>query len=60
MTDRKAQVPTPPPKAVQDCHDLILWVIPHLDKFPRLRRYTLGERIEQGVLEVLELLVRED
>ncbi len=42
------------PKAVQDCHTLLEWIIPQLDKFPRQRRYTLGERIESGLLEVLE------
>lgn len=45
------------PKAVQDCHELIAWVIPQLDKFPRNRRFTLGERIESGLLFVLERLV---
>jgi hypothetical protein len=37
--------PPPPllPQVVQDCHDLLLWLIPHLDKFPRKRRLTLGE-----------------
>ena len=44
-------------QAVQSCHELLLWLIPHLDKFPRVRRFTLGERIETGMLEVLELLV---
>ena len=34
------------PQAVQSCHELLLWVIPQLDKFPRVRRFTLGERIE--------------
>ena len=33
------------PQAVQACHELLLWMIPHLDKFPRVRRFTLGERI---------------
>jgi len=47
----------PLPKAVQDCHDLLAWLIPQLDKFPRTRRHTLGERIETGLLEVLEGLV---
>ena len=28
-----------------------------LDKFPRSRRFTLGERLEAGLLTVLELLV---
>ena len=46
------------PKAVQDCHDLLRWLIPHLDKFSRNRRYTLGERLESGMLDVLELLVQ--
>ncbi len=45
------------PKAVQDCHELLAWIIPQLDKFPRLRRYTLGERIENGLLEVLDELI---
>ena len=45
------------PQVVQSCHELLLWLIPQLDKFPRARRFTLGERIETGLLEVLELLV---
>jgi hypothetical protein len=45
------------PQAVQACHELIRWMIPQLDKFPRLRRFTLGERLESALLQVLELLV---
>jgi DNA polymerase III alpha subunit len=45
------------PQAVQSCHDLIRWLIPQLDKFPRNRRFTLGEKIEQSLIEVLSLLV---
>jgi hypothetical protein len=45
------------PKAVQDCHNLLIWLIPLLDNFPRNRRFTLGERLEAGLLEILELLV---
>jgi len=45
------------PQAVQSCHELLLWLIPQLDKFPRSRRFTLGERLEAGLLTVLELLV---
>jgi len=44
------------PQAIEDCHRLLLWVIPQLDKFPRARRFTLGERIESGLLQVLEAL----
>jgi hypothetical protein len=42
------------PKVVDDCHELLKWLIPQLDKFPRNRRFTLGERIEHGMIEVLE------
>jgi len=45
------------PKAVQDCHNLMIWLIPLLDNFPRNRRFTLGERLELGLLEILECLV---
>ncbi len=45
------------PAAVSGCHDLLKWLVPHLDKFPRNRRFTLGERLEQGLLDVLELLL---
>ena len=45
------------PKAVQDCHDLIFWMIPQLDKLPRNRRFTLGEKLENRLLEILENLV---
>ena len=45
------------PQAVQSCHDLLAWIIPQLDKFPRSRRFSLGERLEVGLLEILELLV---
>lgn len=45
------------PQAVQACHELIAWLIPQLDRFPRLRRFTLGERLERALLEVLELLL---
>ena len=46
-----------PPQAIHDGHPLLLWIIPQLDKFPRLRRYTLGERIETLLLQVLERLL---
>jgi len=46
------------PKVVEDCHQCLLWIIPKLDHFPRARRFTLGERLENGLLEVLELLTQ--
>ena len=45
------------PKVVEDCHELLAWIIPKLDQFPRNRKFTLGERIETGLLIVLENLI---
>lgn len=45
------------PRVVEDVHDCLTWLIPHLDKPPRNRRFTSGERIESGLLDVLEMLV---
>jgi hypothetical protein len=45
------------PQVIQDCHKLLQWLIPVLDKFPRSRRFTLGERLENRLLKVLEYLV---
>lgn len=41
------------PQAVQSGHDLLLWLITRLDKFPRSRRFTLDEWIDAGLLELL-------
>jgi hypothetical protein len=45
------------PQAVQNCHELIAWLIPVLDKMPRNRRFTLGDKIEVGLIELLSTLV---
>lgn len=45
--------PANTPAAVQQCHDLLHWMIPLLDNFPRNRRFTLGERLESGLLDIL-------
>ena len=41
-------------KVIDDSHDLLKWLIPVLDKFPRTRRFTLGERLEPSLPDVLE------
>ena len=38
-------------------YDFTVWLLPHVAKFSRDHRFTLGKRLEEGVLEVLELLV---
>ncbi len=45
------------PAAVESCHKLLAWTIPLLDHFPRQRRFTLGDRLETGQIQVLEALV---
>jgi hypothetical protein len=45
------------PLAVQDCHGLLKWMLPVIDRMPRSRRYSLGTRIENGLIEVLGRLV---
>ena len=45
------------PKVVQNCHNLMIWIVPLLDDFPRNRRFSLGKRLEDGLFEVLEYLV---
>ena len=45
------------PVAISDCHQLLGWLIPQLDQFPRVRRFTLGEKLEKVLLEVLEHLL---
>jgi hypothetical protein len=30
------------PQAVQSCHELLLWLIPQLDKFPRVQHIGMG------------------
>jgi hypothetical protein len=45
------------PKAIEAWHRLMEWLLPLLDHYPRTRRFTLATRIENLLLEVLELLI---
>lgn len=45
------------PVAVTLCHELLKWILPILDRMPRTRRYGLGARLENALLEVLGRLV---
>ena len=42
---------------VTKTYDLALWLLPQVAKFPRAHRFTLGERMETAILDVLEQLV---
>lgn len=52
MNATRAETRENTPRAIDDCHALIAWMLPQLDKFPRARRFTLGSRIEDGLLFV--------
>jgi hypothetical protein len=38
-------------------HDLVLWLIPHVQKFPRAHRFGLGERVQRLLLDFQDALV---
>ncbi|WP_367154612.1 hypothetical protein [Methylomonas sp. HYX-M1] len=48
----KAYAANTTPVAVHDCHQLLAWIIPQLDQYPRARRFTLGEKLEVLLMEV--------
>lgn len=44
--------------AALECHyRFILWLVPTVDRFPRSRKFSLGDRIETTALDVLERLI---
>ena len=45
-------------QAVESCHQLLVWIIPLLTQFPRSHRFTLGVRMEDYLLDVLENLLK--
>lgn len=38
-------------------YDLLLWFLPQIVKIPRAHRFTVGERMENQLCELLELLI---
>jgi hypothetical protein len=43
---------------IEKTHELLVWTLKHIEKFPRNHRYGLGLRLEQRITEILELLLR--
>jgi len=52
MTEKKG------PDSITLTYDLLKWSIPTLETFPRSQRFVLGDRIENHILDVLELLIQ--
>lgn len=43
--------------ALTKIYDLLLWIIPQLEKFPKGQRYLLGDRIETLILDIMDLII---
>jgi hypothetical protein len=43
--------------SIAKTYDLLKWLMPVISRFPRDKRYTLGQRLENKLLDVLELLL---
>jgi hypothetical protein len=44
--------------SITKTYDLLKWLMPAVSKFPKDKRYTLGLRIEDKSLIILELLIK--
>ncbi len=44
------------PMVVDKVYELIKWMLPHVGRFPRSFRYTLGNRLEERLYDLLEEL----
>ena len=45
-------------KIFQKIYDIILWLYPMVNKFPKAQRFVLGQRIENSALELLRLMIK--
>ena len=45
-------------KIIQDFYDFMLWMIRHIEKYPRHHRYSLGCAMEGRMQKILELLLK--
>lgn len=44
--------------AITRTYDLVKWIMPVISKFPRDKRYTLGQRLENKILDILDVLIQ--
>lgn len=55
MTERDRSRTTGP--ALEKWYQFLRWLVPTVEKFPRAQKFTLGDRIQSGALDVLERLI---
>lgn len=46
-----------PPVVLVKWYDFTKWVLGHVDNFPKNQRFVFGQRLADGVLSILELIV---
>ena len=46
-----------PVSAVQKAYDFMLWMFPHVARYPKEHKFALGDSIRTSTLSVLELLI---
>jgi hypothetical protein len=56
--NRSAQRDKKEISALTKTYDLIAWMVPTLEKFPKSQRFLLGDRIQSALLDILEFLIR--
>lgn len=56
MPDQSKTDPPGPPIVVQRVYEAALWLIPKAMRFPRAHRFTVGDRIVNHSLDLLETL----
>jgi hypothetical protein len=43
--------------SLEKWYQFLRWLLPTLEKFPKSQKFTLGDRIQNGALDVLERLI---
>lgn len=43
---------------IQKCYDLVKWYVPIIERFPRIHKTTIGDRLINQLYEILEELIR--
>ena len=43
---------------IQKCYDLIKWYVPIIERFPRVHKTTIGDRLINQLYQILEVLIR--
>lgn len=45
-------------QVIEECYELLKEIIPAINKFPKNQKFVLGDRVENAILDILELLIK--